>query len=113
MPHLKSGRLKGIAVTGASRSPTLPELPSLSEAVPGFDVQPWQGLFGPPARPAELARKISADLGAVLRSPELGAKLSGAGDEPAPSSPEEFAAYVRRELERWTGASRAAGIQPE
>ena len=113
MPHLKSGRLKGIAVTGASRSPTLPELPSLREAVPGFDVQPWQGLFGPPAMPAELARKISADLGAVLRSPELGAKLSGAGVEPAPSSPEEFAAHVRRELERWTGASRAAGIQPE
>jgi hypothetical protein len=47
MPHFKSGRLKGIAVTGATRSPRLPELPSLSEVVPGFDVQPWQGLFGP------------------------------------------------------------------
>jgi tripartite-type tricarboxylate transporter receptor subunit TctC len=113
MPHLKSGRLKGIAVTGASRSPTLPELPSMSDAVPGFDVQPWQGLFGPPAMLAELARKISADLGAALRAPELRAKLSGAGVEPASSSPEAFAAHVRRELERWTGASRTAGIQPE
>ena len=113
MPHLKSGRLTPVAVTSANRSPVLPQVPSLSEVVPGMDVQPWQGLFGPAGMPAELARKISAELAATLREPQLRGKLSESGVEAAASTPEEFAAHVKRELARWTEAAKSAGIQPE
>ncbi len=113
MPHIKSGRLKGVAMTGAARSALLPDLPSVSDVVPGFDVQPWQGLFGPPKMPAELVRHINADLAAALRSPQLREKLSSAGVDTAITTPDEFAAHVKRELARWTEAARSAGIQPE
>ncbi len=113
MPHFKSGRLKAMAVTGEPRSPLLPEVPSLSDAVPGFDVQPWQGLFGPAGLPPALAARISADLSTVLRRSELREKLQAAGVDPASSTPHEFAAHVKRELARWTEAARSAGIQPE
>jgi tripartite-type tricarboxylate transporter receptor subunit TctC len=113
MPHLKSGRLAAVAVTGATRSALLPQVPSVSEVVPGFDVQPWQGLFGAAGMPAELARRISADLAAALREPQLRGKLAESGVEAAASTPEEFAAHVKRELARWTEAAKSAGIQPE
>ncbi len=114
LPQVKAGRLVGIAVTGAVRSPVVPELPTIAEAgVAGFDVQPWQGVFGPPGMPPELARKISADIVAVLRFPEVRTRLSTSGVEPVGSTPEEFASFVRREVTRWTDAARVAGIKPE
>ena len=113
MPHFESGRLTPLALTGTTRSALLPQVPPASEVVPGFDVQPWQGLFGPAGMPADLARKISADLAAALGQPALRDKLSASGVEPAASNPEEFAAHVKRELARWTEAARSAGIQPE
>jgi tripartite-type tricarboxylate transporter receptor subunit TctC len=94
-PQIKAGRLKSIAMTA------------------DFDVLPWQGIFGPAGMPADLARKIHGDIVAALRSPELEKRFSGAGLDVVGSSPEEFAAHVKRELGRWTDVARKAGIQPE
>jgi tripartite-type tricarboxylate transporter receptor subunit TctC len=112
-PHIQSGRLVVLATTGSERSAALAQLPALAEVAAGFDVQPWQGLFGPAGLPAGLAQKVSTDVAAVLRRPELQEKLAAAGIEAAASTPELFAAHVRREVERWTAAARSAGIQPE
>ncbi|MFH0934276.1 MAG: tripartite tricarboxylate transporter substrate binding protein [Pseudomonadota bacterium] len=114
LPQIKAGRIVGIAVTSSVRAPTAPELPTIAEAgVPGFDVQPWQGVFGPPGMPAELVRKINADIIAVLRMPEIRDRFATSGVEPAESTPQEFAAFLQREVGRWTEAARVAGITPE
>jgi tripartite-type tricarboxylate transporter receptor subunit TctC len=94
-PQVKAGRLKAIAMTSE------------------FDVLPWQGIFAPPGMAPDLARRIHADIVAGLRAPELEKRFAAAGLEAVGSSPEEFAAHVKRELGRWSDAARKAGIQPE
>lgn len=114
LPQIKTGRVVGIAVTGSVRAPLAPELPTIAESgIPGFDVQPWQGFFGPPGMPAELVRKINADIVSILRMPELRDRFATSGVEAYGSTPEEFAAFVRREVRSWTEAARVAAIQPE
>jgi tripartite-type tricarboxylate transporter receptor subunit TctC len=94
-PQIKAGRLKAIAMTA------------------DFDVLPWQGIFGPAGMAPELVRKIHGDLVSALRSPEIEKRFAAAGLEAVGSSPEQFAAHVKRELGRWSDAARKAGIQPE
>lgn len=114
LPQIKAGRVVGIAVTGSVRAPLAPDLQTIAEGgVPGFDVQPWQGVFGPPGMPADLVRKINADIVAVLRMPEVRDRFSTSGVETAGSTPDEFAALVQREVGRWTEGARVAGIKPE
>ena len=114
LQHVRGGKVTAIAMTGNTRSALLPELPTLAETiVPGFDVQAWQGLFGPPGLSAEIVRKISADFGRVLRLPDVGERLRSAGSEPVASSPEAFNAYLRREISNWVDTGKKAGIQPE
>ena len=114
LPQIKAGRVVGIAVTGSVRASLAPELPTIAEGgIPGFDVQPWQGVFGPPGMPADLVRKINADIVAVLRLPDVRARFAASGIDAAGSTPEEFAAFVQREVGRWTEGARVAGIKPE
>jgi tripartite-type tricarboxylate transporter receptor subunit TctC len=109
--YLRAGRLRAIAVTGARRSPLLPEVPTVSESgLPGFEVTSWYGLFGPAALPKALVAKIDGDVSAALDSPEVKERLAKLGAEPAPLPPEEFARFVRAEVEKWAKVVRTSGI---
>lgn len=110
MGYLKAGRLRAIAVTGAQRSPLLPNVPTVSEAgLPGFDVTSWYGIFAPAAVPKPLVTKINGDISAVLATPEMKRQLDKLGADPAPLSPAEFAAFVRSEVAKWAKVVKASG----
>jgi tripartite-type tricarboxylate transporter receptor subunit TctC len=114
LPHVRGGRLKAIAMTGGVRSTAIPELPTLAETVsPGFDIQAWQGIWGPPGMSAALARSINAAIVATLRAQETTARLRAAGVEPVGSGVDEFAEFVKREVVRWVAAAKKANVEPE
>jgi len=109
MPHIKSGKLKPIAVTGKTRDPSAPDVPTVAETIPGFNVQSMFGLVAPAGTPREVIGKISADVGTILRSADFKARLAEVGLTPAPSSPEEFDAYVKAEIAKWAPVVKASG----
>ncbi len=100
--HIKTGRLTALAVASAGRSTALPQIPTMAEAgVPGFEYDIWYGLFAPARTPADLIRKVSGDLQRALRDPEVAKQLVTQGSEPAPSSSQELARYIREDTVRW------------
>ena len=112
MPHIKSGRIIAIAVTTKSRTSALPNVPTVAESgVPGFDVSTWYGIWAPAATPSAIVHRVSADLAAVVRMPEIRARLAELGAEPVGSTPEEFAAYNRSELTKWAKIVKDSGAK--
>jgi tripartite-type tricarboxylate transporter receptor subunit TctC len=110
MPHVKSGRLRPIAVTSAKRSSLLPDLPTIAEsALPGFDVNSWYGIFAPPRLPDELVTRLNSDIRAFMNNEEMKTKLAAAGAEVDTNSPQDFAKLVRSEIERWAQVVKASG----
>jgi len=110
MPYLKAGRLRPLGVTGAKRSPLLPDVPTVSEAgLPGFEVTSWYGLFAPAAVPSSIVTRVNADVAAVLEAPDLKQRLEQLGADPAPQSPADFARYVREEIAKWAKVVKASG----
>jgi len=102
MPHVRSGKLRAIAIASGKRSPAVPNLPTLAESgVPGLDVQAWIGLFAPAGTPEPLVRKIYADVAAALASPAVVERLSGDGFEAVPMQPAAFNTFFRSELASW------------
>ena len=114
MPHVKSGRLKAIAVTSGRRSAALPELPTVAEAgIAGFDVDGWVGMFAPAGTPARIVDRIYAEVGKVLRLPDVKELVLGAGSETSGISPEETRAKVRTETAMWANVVKSTGIKIE
>lgn len=113
LPHVKAGRLKVLGVTTAMRSTAHPEFRALAEALPGFGVDSMFGLVAPGATPRAVVAKIGADAAAALRDPALKAKFAELGMEPVGSSPEEFGAFLRAEIEKWAPVVRASGARVE
>ena len=112
-PLLKSGKVKLLAVIGTSRWPAWPDVPTASEQVPGFEPPPaWTGLFGPAGMPAALVHRINADATRASYLPEVKQKINGAGFNVISSSPEEFAARIRREVDLVGRIVKGAGIEP-
>ena len=112
LQHARSGQLRGLAVTTAKRFPTAPEYPTVAEAgVPGFDVASWYGFFFPAKTPPEIVRKLHADTVAVLAEPAIRDKFEQLGVGIIGSTPDELAAQVRLEAERWGPVIKAAGIK--
>ena len=112
MPHIKSGKLRVIAVTGVKRSPLLPEAPTVAESgLPGFDVTSWYGMFGPAAMPRDLISKVNADLAAVLGAADIKERLASSGAEPAHTSPEELGRLVREEVAKWAKVVADSGAR--
>lgn len=110
MPYLKAGRLRPLGVTGAKRSPLLPDVPTVSEAgLPGFEVTSWYGLFAPAAVPSSIVTRVNADVAAILKAPDLKQRLEQLGADPAPQSPADFARYVREEIAKWAKVVKASG----
>jgi tripartite-type tricarboxylate transporter receptor subunit TctC len=114
VPHIKAGKLVGIAMTGNARSTLLPAIPTIAETVlPGFDMQAWQGIWGPPGMDQALARRINADIVAALKAPDTAAKLRASGVDPVGSTVDQFGDFARHELGRWTEAAKKARVEPE
>ena len=112
MPHLKSGRVRALAVTGAKRHPAVPEVPTLEElGLKGFDAMQWYGVVGPAGMPAEVVRQLNESLNTVLKAPDLSEKLSVEAVEPMPMSSQQFADYIRADIARWTQLARDRKIE--
>ena len=112
MPHVKSGRLRPIAVTSAKRSALLPELPTVAEsALPGFNVTSWYGVFGPARIPADIVTKLNAEIRALAAADDVKAKIAGVGAEIETNTPAEFAKLVPAEIERWSHVVKSSGAQ--
>jgi tripartite-type tricarboxylate transporter receptor subunit TctC len=114
VPHLKSGRIKGIAVTTAKRSALLPELPTLSEAgLAGFDANNWYGLVVPAKTPRAIIDQLNAEVTKILAMPEVKTALFNQGLDPAPGTPEQFGAYIKSERAKWARVIKESGAKAE
>jgi tripartite-type tricarboxylate transporter receptor subunit TctC len=113
VPQIKAGKVKALAVTGARRSPLLPELPTIGETLPGYSASGWYGLVAPAATPKDALSRLNAVAVKALRAPDVGERLSSQGAEPVGNSPEEWAVFIRSEIEKWAKVVKAAGMKPD
>jgi tripartite-type tricarboxylate transporter receptor subunit TctC len=112
VPHIRSGRVRPLAVTGTRRHPQFPDLPTLDESgYKGFDAQQWYGVVGPAGMQPALVKQLNDTLNTVLTAPDLRERLSVEALEPRTMSPEQFGAYIRADIARWTAVAKARGIQ--
>jgi len=114
VPQIKSGRLKAIAVTGRERSSALPEVPTVAESgLPGFEAVGVHGLLAPAGTPRRIVDKLNAECVAILRSPEVRSQLASEGAEPVGNTPEQYAAHIAAEVQKWGRLVRERGIRAE
>jgi len=114
VPHVQSGKLRAVAVTGAARSSLLPEVPTLSEAaLPGFEVTSWYGVFGPARLPADIVVKLNSEIGSAVTAPEVKERLAALGAEPSVKTPDQFGRYVRQEIAKWAKVVKDSGAKAE
>ncbi|QWG11618.1 tripartite tricarboxylate transporter substrate binding protein [Bradyrhizobium sediminis] len=113
IPQLEAGTVRALAVTTASRASLLPNVPSMSETVPGYDTEVWWGLLGPAGMPADLVAKLSQDFVAALNTDAVKARLAKLGASPIGSSPKAFDAKIRADYEKWAPIVKAAGMKAE
>lgn len=114
VPHAKSGKLVALGVSGARRSPALPQVPTIAEAgVPGYEVTTWNALFAPAGTPAPIINRLNALVRQGLDLPESKSIMAAQGLDPTPSTPAEMNALVKSELAKWAKVIKAAGIKAE
>jgi len=114
LPHIKSGKLRALAVTSTKRSQALREVPTVAEAgLPGYDSTQWYGVLAPAGTSRAIILRLHGEIVRALRDPEVGKRLEADGAEAVGSSPEEFAAFIKSETEKWARVAQAAGIKPE
>jgi len=112
--QIKNGKVKALAVTTPKRAPSLPDLPTLSEAgLPGFEITSWFGLLAPAGTPAPIVARLNAETNKVLGRPDVQATLGAQGLQLAPGSPEQFAAHIKSEIAKFSRIGKAAGIKAE
>ena len=111
--HVKSGAVRGIAVTTAKRSSAMPELPTIAESLPGYDASTWGGILAPAGTPKEAVSRLNTSINAALKLEDVRSRLMGAGIEIQGGTPEAFAEVIRIEVDKWGRIVKEAGIQPE
>lgn len=110
-PHTKTGRLRGLAVTGSERSAVLPDLPTVAESgLPGYEMLNWLGFFAPAGTPTAVAEKLATESLRVVRMPDVAAKFHAQGAEPSPLGREQFAAFVKSEVDKWAKIVAVTGM---
>ena len=113
MPHVKSGKLRPIAVASPKRSPNAPELPTIAETLPGFQATAWNGLVGPPGLPPDVVAKLNATFIKVMAIPEVREKLAGGGLDVVGDSPDEFGRFIRAEIAKWSAIAKQVGAKAD
>lgn len=109
--HVKAGRLRGLAVTGPTRSEVLPELPTVADFLPGYEASAWYGLGAPRRTPGEIVDKLNKTMNAILADPKTKARFTELGGSTLPGSPADFAKYLADETEKWGKVVKFAGIK--
>ncbi len=110
--QLRAGKVRGLAVTGARRSATLPDLPTMIEAgVPGYESSTWYGVVAPRATPPEIVTRLSQEIVAMLGQPEVRERIAAEGAEAVGNTPAEFGAFIEAEIAKWSKVIRAAGVR--
>jgi len=111
--HIKSGNLRALAVTTSERTEALPDVPTLSEFIPGFEASQWVGLVAPKDTPLAIIEKLNSEINAALADPKVKARFADLGGAVLPSSPDDFGKLIRDETEKWAKVIRAAKIKVE
>ena len=111
--HVKSGAVRGVAVTTAKRSSAMPELPTIAETLPGYDASTWGGILAPAGTPKDVVAKLNSSINAALKMEDVRSRLMGAGIEIQGGTPDQFAEVIRIEVDKWGRIVKEAGIQPE
>jgi tripartite-type tricarboxylate transporter receptor subunit TctC len=113
LPHIQQGVLRALGVTTTKRSDALPDVPTIGEAVPGFEVSGWTGLGVRSGTPSEIVERLNREVNAVLAEPTIKARYAELGAFPMPFTSAEFTAYVAAETDRWAKVIKASGVKPE
>jgi tripartite-type tricarboxylate transporter receptor subunit TctC len=114
VPHVKSGKIRALAVTGAKRSASFPDVPTIAElGYPGYEATNWYAFVAPSKTPREIIERLNRDIVRTLNTPETRDQLLGHGEEPTPTTPEELAKIIERELATWGRVVKEAGIQAQ
>lgn len=113
-PHVKAGKLKALALVAPQRSSALPDVPTVAEAgLRDFEVTTWYGVLAPAGTSRSTVNRLNGELVKIMHSPELKEKLAATGTDPLTSTPEEFAAYIKREIAKWGDVIRKAGVKAD
>lgn len=113
LPHIRSGKLKGLGVTSPSRSVVAPDIPALAEVIPGFNVQVWTAIVAPAGTPPEVVSKLNGMMNRALAKPEVEKQFTDIGFEVATTTPEELTEFVKNEIDHWRELVATAGITPQ
>jgi tripartite-type tricarboxylate transporter receptor subunit TctC len=114
LPHIRAGKLKALASTGARRTASAPELPTIAElGLAGFETSVWFGIMTPAGAPADVVEKLRAATLAALQAPDLQSQFAAQGIDVVRAGPQEFAALIRSETDKWAKVIQTAGIKPE
>jgi tripartite-type tricarboxylate transporter receptor subunit TctC len=114
IPHVRSGRLRALATTGAQRSPALPDVPTIAESgVRGYEAGLWYGFVGPAGLPAPLVQRLNAEIAAAIRAPDVKERLASEGLEARSSTPEALGKLMSSDIARWAEVIRRAGVHVE
>lgn len=110
MPHIKSGRLRPIAVSSERRTPVLPDVPAVAETLPGFEATSWYGIFAPAGTPGPVIAKLNDEIARIMKSNDVAQSLTSDGTVPVADTPEEFDRFFREDIAKWGKVIRQAGI---
>jgi tripartite-type tricarboxylate transporter receptor subunit TctC len=113
MPHIKSGKVRALGVTSLARTSLAPELPTVAESIPGYEVTGWYGLLAPAKTPTPIITRLNSELVKAMKSPDIQEKMSGLGVETKGTTPEEFATHIKAETEKMRAAVKASGARVE
>jgi len=114
MPHIKSGKLRALAVTGAQRSPAAPDVPTIAESgFPGFEATAWYGVLAPAGTPRSVIDRLHDEIVRALKAPDVRERLEGVGFELVGGTPDAFGAYIKSEIKKWAKVVKTSGARPE
>ncbi len=112
-PHIKAGKLRAVAITSAKRQSSMPELPTVGETLPGYRAEAFQGMVARAGVPQTIVNKLSAEVARIVQLPDVAQRFQLDGAESVGSTPKEFAAFLKAEMQKWSKVIRDAGIKPE
>ena len=113
MPHVKAGRVRGVAVTTPKRDALLPDIPAIAETIPGYDVSPWYGVLVPAGTPLPIVNKLHAEISRIVLAPDITQRMAADGGTVVNQGPEEFAKIIRAERSKWARVVKQTGFKVE